>query len=227
MRYEAVWYSHDGIQKGVIQSFTTLEYIKTQNAIGALVINMDRQLVQYDQFAVGDIFEVWREKGGVLELQNETAYFLQSWEFWTDEDGAEYIRLIADDANWLLDTAIVMAPAGDAKADKTAIPDNMMKAIVREQLGSLAAADRQKLNVAPDLGAAGSSITKAFAYRNVLDVCRKYATQRGKRTIFGWALMLYERRRACLNFALTPGSAGRITGAIPVMHAWSVRITAT
>jgi len=72
----------------VIQSFTTLEYIKTQNAIGALVINMDRQLVQYDQFAVGDIFEVWREKGGVLELQNETAYFLQSWEFWTDTDGA-------------------------------------------------------------------------------------------------------------------------------------------
>jgi len=99
--------------------------------------------------------------------------------------GQEYIRLIADDANWLLDTAIVIAPAGDAKADKTAVPDNMMKAIVREQLGSLAAADRQKLNVAPDLGAAGSSITKAFAYRNVLDVLQEICdTARQKNDIW-------------------------------------------
>lgn len=168
MRYEAVWYTHEGVRKGVIQAFTSLEYVKTQNAIGALVINMPRELIQYDQFSVGDIFEVWREKGGGLELQNETAYFLQDWEFWTDNDGAEYIRLMANDANWLLDTAVVIAKSTSAQADKTAIPDNMMKAIVREQLGSLAAADRQKLAVAPDLSAAGASITKAFAYRNVL-----------------------------------------------------------
>ncbi len=168
MRYEAVWYTHEGVRKGVIQAFTSLEYVKTQNAIGALVINMPRELIQYDQFSVGDIFEVWREKGGTLELQNETAYFLQDWEFWTDDDGAEYIRLFANDANWLLDTAIVIHKSTSAQADKTAIPDDMLKAIVREQIGSLAAADRQKLAVAPDLSAAGASITKAFAYRNVL-----------------------------------------------------------
>ena len=168
MRYEAVWYTHEGVRKGVIQAFESLEYVKTQNAIGALVINMPRELIQYDQFSVGDIFEVWREKGGVLELQNETAYFLQDWEFWTDNDGAEYIRLMANDANWLLDTAIVMHKSTSAQADKTAIPDNMMKAIVREQLGSLADADRQKLLVAPDLSAGGASIAKAFAYRSVL-----------------------------------------------------------
>lgn len=168
MRYEAVWYTHEGVRKGIIQAFTSLEYVKTQNAIGALVINMPRELMAYDQFSVGDIFEVWREKGGVLELQNETAYFLQDWEFWTDNDGAEYIRLMANDANWLLDTAVVIAKSTSAQADKTAIPDDMMKAIVREQIGSLAAADRQKLAVAPDLSAAGASVTKAFAYRNVL-----------------------------------------------------------
>jgi uncharacterized protein YcfJ len=67
-----------------------------------------------------------------------------------------------------LDTAVVIAKSTSAQAEKTAIPDDMMKAIVREQLGGLAAADRQKLAVAPDLGAAGASITKAFAYRNVL-----------------------------------------------------------
>ncbi len=173
MRYEAVWYDHEGTRKGVIQAFNSLEYVKTQNAIGTLVVDLPRGLMQYDQFAVGDIFEIWREKNGTLELQNETAYFLQDWEFWTDGDGAEYIRLMAYDANWLLDTAIVIHKAGTAQAKKTAKPDDMCKHIVREQLGDLAAADRQKIVVAPYLSAAGANITKAFAYRNVLTILQE------------------------------------------------------
>ena len=66
MRYELVWYTHEGVRKGVIQAFNSLEYIKTQNAIGGLVAEIPRGLMQYDQFSVGDIFEVWREKNGVL-----------------------------------------------------------------------------------------------------------------------------------------------------------------
>ena len=173
MRYELVWYTHEGVRKGVIQAFNSLEYIKTQNAIGSLVMNIPRGLMQYDQFSVGDIFEVWREKGGVLELQNETAYFLQNWEMYADSEGAEYIQLTCSDANWLLDTAVVIAYSTSAPADKTDIPDDMMKEIVREQLGSLADADRQKLLVAPDLSAAGASISKSFAYRNVLTVLQE------------------------------------------------------
>lgn len=173
MRYEAVWYDHTGVRKGVIQAFESLEYVKAQNTVGALVINMPRNLMQYEEFSVGDIFEVWREKGGVLELQNETAYFLQNYEFWADSDGSEYIRLTCFDANWLLDTAVVIAYSTSAPADKTDIPDDMMKEIVSEQLGILADADRQKLTVAPELSAAGTSISKAFAYRNVLTVLQE------------------------------------------------------
>jgi len=173
MRYEVVWYDHEGTRKGVIQAFESLEYVKAENTIGALVINLPRNLMKYDDFSVDDIFEIWREKGGTLELQNETAYFLRDWEFWADVDGAEYIRLSALDANYLLDTAVVIAHSTSAEADKTDIPDDMMKAIVREQLGSLADADRQKLLVAPDFGAAGASVSKAFAYRNVLTVLQE------------------------------------------------------
>ena len=176
MRYEAVWYDHEGTRKGVIQAFNSLEYIKTQNAIGGLVVEIPRGLMQYDQFSVGDIFEVWREKNGVLELQNETAYFLQNWEFWTNNEGAEYIRLTAFDANWLLDTAIVWAYSGAAAATKTDYPDDMMKAIVEEQLGATSAvASRTKLTCAPDLSAGGDEITKEFAYRNVLTVIQELA----------------------------------------------------
>jgi hypothetical protein len=175
MRYELVWYTHEGVRKGVVQAFNSLEYIKAQNTIGSLVVNIPRGLLQYDQFSVGDIFEVWREKRGVLELQNETAYFLQNWEFWTDSEGAEYIRLTAFDANWLLDTAIVWAYAGSSDAKKTDYPDDMMKVIVNRHLGSGTSGSRQKLSVAPELSAGGDQITKAFAYRNVLTVLQEIA----------------------------------------------------
>jgi hypothetical protein len=175
MRYEAVWYTHEGIRKGVIQAFNSLEYVKTQNAIGSLVLTIPRGLMRYDQFAVGDIFEVWREKAGTLELQNETAYFLQNWEFYTDSAGAEYIQLTAFDANWLLDTAIVWAYAGAAESDITDYPDDLMKTIVKQQLGTYASTERQKLSVAPDLSLGGSQTTKAFAYRNVLTVLQEIA----------------------------------------------------
>jgi hypothetical protein len=175
MRYELVWYDHTGQRKGVIQAFNSLEYIKTQNTIGSLVVDIPRGLYQYEAFSVGDIFEVWREKNGALELQNETAYFLQDWEFWADSDGAEYIRLIASDANWLLDTAIVAAFSGSEDAEMTGIPDDLMKAIVSKQLGSTAYAWRSKITEAPNLGAGGASISKAFAYRNVLTVVQELA----------------------------------------------------
>ncbi len=175
MRYELVWYTHEGVRKGVIQAFNGLEYVKVQNQIGSLVVDLPRGLYQYDEFSVGDIFEVWREKNGVLELQNETAYFLQDWEFWADSEGGEYIRLIASDANWLLDTAIVAAFSGSEDAEMTGIPDDLMKAIVSKQLGSTAYAWRSKITEAPDLGAGGASISKAFAYRNVLTVVQELA----------------------------------------------------
>ena len=131
--------------------------------------------MQYDEFSVGDIFEVWREKNGTLELQNETAYFLQNWEFWEDSNGAEYIRLLASDANWLLDTAIVAAFSGSEDAEMTGIPDDLMKAIVSKQLGSTASAWRSKITEAPNLSAGGASISKAFAYRNVLTIVQELA----------------------------------------------------
>lgn len=177
MRYEAVWYDHTGQRKGVIQAFNSLEYIKTQNAIGSLVMNIPRGLMQYDQFSVGDIFEVWRKKGGVLELQNATAYFLQNWEMYADSEGAEYIQLTCSDANWLLDTAIVAAFTGSDEAEMTGIPDDLMKAIVSKQLGSTASAWRSKITEAPNLGAGGASITTAFAYRNVLEIVTDLAKQ--------------------------------------------------
>jgi len=173
MRYQVDWYTDAGVKLGVIQAFTSLEYVRTENAIGSMILTIPRGLMRYEDFAVGQLFEIWREKHGSLELQNDTAYFLQDWQFYTDRDGREYIQLFATDANWLLDTAIVWAYAGSSQAEKTGKPDDMMKAIVREQLGELAVPERRKLIVQGNVGAGGTSITKAFAYRNVLSVLQE------------------------------------------------------
>jgi len=175
MRYEIDWYTDAGVKLGVIQAFTSLEYVRTENTIGSMILTIPRELMRYEDFAVGQLFEIWREKHGSLELQNETAYFLQDWQFYTDRDGREYIQLFATDANWLLDTAIVWAYAGSAQAEKTGKPDDMMKAIVREQLGDLAGGNRVKLSVQNNVGAGGASVTKAFAYRNVFTVLQELA----------------------------------------------------
>ena len=175
MRYQIDWYDDYGTKTGVIQSFTSLEYVRAENQVGRMVLAIPRGLYNYEDFKVGQLFEIWRDKNGSLELQNETAYFLQDWQFYANEKGEEYIQLYATDANWLLDSAIVHATAGSANAEMTGIPDNIMKAIVRRQLGETAEAERQKITVAGDVGAGGASITKAFAYRNVLDVVQDLA----------------------------------------------------
>ena len=176
MRYQVDWYTDAGVKMGVIQAFTSLEYVRTENTIGSMVMTIPRELMRYEDFAVGQLFEIWREKHGSLELQNDTAYFLQDWQFYTDREGREYIQLYATDANWLLDTAIVWAYAGSAQAEKTGKPDDMMKDIVEEQLGmSSPYPYRRKLLVAGKVGAGGASITKAFAYRNVYTVLQELA----------------------------------------------------
>ena len=175
MRYQVDWYDDAGTKIGVIQSFISLEYVRTENAIGRMVLTIPRGLYNYEGFEVGQIFEIWRDKHGSLELQNETAYFLQDWEFFTNENGEEYVRLNCTDANWLLDTAIVHAAAGSANAEMTAKPDDMMKAIVRRQLGETAEAERQKITVQANVSAGGASISKAFAYRNVMTVLQELA----------------------------------------------------
>lgn len=211
MRYQVDWFNHQGVKKGTIQAFTRLEYVRTESTIGSLVLTLPRGLYQYDQFAVGDLFEVWRNKTGALELQNETAYFLQDWRFFADQNGAEYVELLAFDGNWLLDTAIVYASAGSADAAMTDYPDDMMKAIVNKQLGATATAGRGKLTVAPDLSAGGASITKTFAYRNVLNVLTDLAAQANTGGVY-LAFDVVRTQPATFEFRTYTGQRGQNHG---------------
>ena len=175
--YQVHWFDHEGGKKGIFQVPVSLEYVRTVNDVGSLIITFPRAFYQYEDFAVGDMLELWREKNGNVTIQNETAYFLQDWEFFMDNDGAEYVRLTAFDANWLLDTRLTWAKGGSTGSNKTDYPDDMMKAIVSDQMLTNATKPERNLPItcAPDLSAGGAQITKEFPYRSVLAVIKEIA----------------------------------------------------
>lgn len=188
MRYQIEHMDTSGNRLNLIQAFTRLDYVRTVNTVGAMKLTLPREKWEYEDFRVGQLFEIWREKSGSLTLQNETAYILQDWEFYTDRQGNGLIDLYATDLNFLLATRIVAYAAGSSESDKTDYADDMIKEIVDENIVSATDTDRNisNLTIAPELSAS-QSITKGFAWRDLLRVCQEIcetATEAGTRTYF-------------------------------------------
>lgn len=186
-KHEVRWYDSTGSLQDVITAFTRLNYVKTANKIGAMELILPKGKYEFSDFTTDVVFEVWREVNGVMQLQGETAYFLLDWEMY-EANRHKMIRLLAKDANFLLSTRIVAYKAGTSEAEKDDYADDMMKEIVKENIGTDADTDRQMSNFTIDGEASASEeIEKAFAWRNVFDVCREIselATDKGTRTYF-------------------------------------------
>jgi len=86
MRYQVDWYTDAGVKLGVIQAFTSLEYVRTENTVGSMVLTIPRELMRYEDFSVGQLFEIWREKHGSLELQNTPLTFYRTGSFTPDKE---------------------------------------------------------------------------------------------------------------------------------------------
>ena len=173
-RYEIHWYSDAGDLKRIITDYSKLEYIRKENGIGAMALTMPFSSWYYKDFKVDDILEIWREKNGVLSLLNETAYFLRKWDI-RYKKGETLVVLTAYDANYLLDGRIITYYAGETQSSKTDYADDMIKEISNENIGSgTGNADRTYITVASDLSEC-ASVTKGFAWRNVLTVSQEIA----------------------------------------------------
>src|SRR3990167_2102870 len=124
---------------------------------------------------IDGIVEFWRKpEGGALRLQ--TSGFLRVITESTDAQGVDSIQIEGPDKNELISRRIVAYAAASSQADKTDQVDDMLKAIARENLGSSASAARNLtalgFTVHPDL-AAGPSITRGFAWREVSRIYRE------------------------------------------------------
>lgn len=146
------------------------------SAIGALALTLPYNEAWWNLFVPDSIVEFWRGvSGGQTALFGNTLWFLNKRRRYYDDRGAAHIDIGAVSAVDMLRRRIVAYAAATSQAWKIAASDDMSKAIVRENLGSLAASSRQIVSyflVQADVTAA-PVIEKRFSWRNVLTVLQE------------------------------------------------------
>lgn len=169
-QFEVKRYWSSGEWIDTITAVHTMNATRVANDIGKLAFSLPYCPRFFESLEKGQQLTLWRNGN----QQFRTRYLLQDWRAVTSQNGERMTEVMAHDLNWLLTTRIVASHAGSPQADKTGAVDDMMKAIARENAGALATVERQiaDLHVEPD-ESLGKSISKAFAWRNVLSVLQE------------------------------------------------------
>jgi hypothetical protein len=164
-----------GEELTTLDRFESLEYALVENDVGALSLAL-AQPFPLEWFERDTRIEVWRSVDGARPyLEGGTQWLVRRRRLAINNANA-LTTLSAYDAKWLLKTRIVNYVSGSAQARKTAPLDDMMRAVVRENLGSLAVEEpggitsrnlSAWLDVPSDVGLL-ASVSKAFAWDNVL-----------------------------------------------------------
>lgn len=169
----------DGQLLGNVPNITRWQYARQSNDIGWFRIEcaeLDKRLLNVDR-----ILEFYRTVGTLRPILLGVG-FLRSWEWKDQPDGSVQMTLEGPDQIDLIARRVV-AYNTEAYYKKTDYADDMIKAIVRENMGTLAldpwysrgrAYDSSLFTVAPDEGQ-GRSVTKTFQYRNTLEAIKDAA----------------------------------------------------
>jgi hypothetical protein len=171
----------------IITQYQHVEATRILSDVGALQVTLDE-----DQ---GAGIPLQPDTRLVVIISAETfshifgAYLLGSWT-WQTVGRMRTLILKGLSYNVLLTRRIVAYPAGSAQASKSGAADDVMRAVVRENLGELAGAGRDitayGLTVEPDLSLS-STISMSFAWRNVYDVVTdiaRLASQQGQNLLW-------------------------------------------
>jgi len=147
-----------------------LELVHVVNDYGAIVLEVPSD---YDPYIVLDgMIEVWF-RGHV-----ESIGFIRKITRYDSSTGMEVTKLVAYDGNYLLTSRIVAYAAGSAQASMTDQADDMLKAIVTDNLLGDATGVRNisglSLSAAAD-DSDGQSITKGFSWSPLLGTCQDIA----------------------------------------------------
>ena len=154
--------------------FDTLTLIRKENQVTELALTLPYQPGIVELFPLDARLEVYDDG----RLEGETQWFVRVPPKLTyADDGALLVEVRAECALYLLAGRIVAYAAGSPETTKSGPADDLIKAIVRENLGALAPADRDLsayLDVADDAGQ-GALVHKTMPRRNVLLVCQEIA----------------------------------------------------
>ena len=163
----------------IVDNLIGFEIVKVINSVSycSVILPGNFHATYQTLIGVDYMVEFWRSPAqGAMQL--ESVFFVRDITYEEDAKGNDIIILAGPDANDLLDRRIVAYAAGTSEASKTDNADDMMKEIVKENLGSsaISARDLTDLNftIAGDI-TAGPSVTKGFSWRNVLRVLQDIA----------------------------------------------------
>lgn len=152
-----------------VNDFTSLDYVGAVNGMGILQMVLP---FEYYPYLLKDRFLTVNRSvnGGPFNLEFDQIWMIRL-RGRSSSGRVKKSYLKAYDAKHLMARKINPNYAGSAQSTKTAPADNMAKAVVRENLGTLAAAARQlptaNFSVQPDLSLC-PSITDSFAYKTIL-----------------------------------------------------------
>jgi hypothetical protein len=179
MTYQLVLSDATGNRFALLERTLGFRYSRVINGAGAWSLTLP-QSFDRSLFLVDGRVEFWRSGTDKLPLQLEMVGLLRHPQYPTDQNGLLSNIIAGPDVNDLLRRRRVAWPAGSTQARKTDQIDDMMKAIVRENLGWAAGTGRNlsdfPLTVQADVGL-GPVTTKDFAWRKVMDVLRELADE--------------------------------------------------
>lgn len=171
-----------GVKLSQSDDFIGLQYARVVNDVGALVVEL-RPDTDVSLYRLDGRIGVWRWTAAGYALEMDTVWLIRKWQRALTESGERILRVTAYSANVLLERRIVAYHVQSAEGSKTAAADDMMKAIVRENLGALASDPARDwsalLSVAADASLA-PMVSKEFGRRNVLTVLQELAAASAK-----------------------------------------------
>lgn len=170
----------DGILLATLQNVKTWRFARTSNDVGWFSLqcaDLDERLLAVDR-----ILEFYRTPRGAGPVLLGVG-FLRSWEWADDRQGGVNLELQGPDQVDLLRRRVVAYTDPEANWNKTGYADDLIKAVVRENMGPLStdpwynrgrAYDASLFNIAADTSE-GKSVTRTFQFRNTLEVIQDLA----------------------------------------------------
>lgn len=184
-RHQIVVHNALGERLGELGTVTSFRYTKVVNGYGTFELSAPEEEWPETWRGLDFQYHFWRRANGgewkvdFIGLQRDPSRDTPA--------GNTVLTISGVDQNELLDRRVIAYAAGTAQAQKTNNIDDIVKAIVRENLGSSAVDGRNitdtfRFTVAPDEGLA-ASITKGFAWESVLEALQDLAdTSAGRAT---------------------------------------------
>jgi len=164
-----------------VNEFYNLELFRNEFGIGSLYVDLPLKEFMIENIATEWRIEVYRRTaGGELVRVGDTQWIVKLVRYKADEQNETLLHIVAYDAMYILDNRIVAYVDGTPYASKTMHADDMLKSIVRENLGELATDYHRDLSnwlvVEQDTSTAPIVTKSGFGMQKVLpllnDICQ-------------------------------------------------------